>query len=139
MTAGLWAFAGCMNVGDNPYEDSLNDLTVRTEYPEGYESFRRSGVDVKVENTLTGDSYTLLTRSDGSAEGRFPNGIYRISLSDRSGGDIFNATRDGVRLDNGPLSVSLSLLHSKAGTLVIKELYVGGCSRAPQEGTYQAD
>ena len=35
--------------------------------------------------------------------------------------------------------MDLPLSHSRAGTLVIKEIYTGGCSKAPQEGTYQSD
>lgn len=131
--------AGCMSVEDNPYKDTLNDLTVSASYPSGYESFAREGVDVVVENTQSGDTYTIQTASDGTAAGEVPNGLYRISISDRSGSDIFNGTQEDVRIDGAAVSVSISLSHSTAGSLVIKEVYVGGCSKAPQEGTYQAD
>ena len=36
-------------------------------------------------------------------------------------------------------ALSLNLLHSRPGSILIKEIYCGGCKRLPQEGDYQSD
>ena len=46
---------------------------------------------------------------------------------------------DRVRLTDGDLALTLPLSYSRPGNILIKEIYCGGCSRAPLEGTYQAD
>ncbi|MCC8153330.1 MAG: hypothetical protein LIP01_03410 [Tannerellaceae bacterium] len=40
---------------------------------------------------------------------------------------------------NQDVNITLSLIHSKAGNIVFKEIYCGGCTKYPQEGTYQTD
>lgn len=123
----------------NPYDGSLNTLMVTVVYPDGYEGFLREGVTVSVEDVDRGNSYEMVTDSVGCATFLLTNGIYRVAVSDRSDDNIFNGTADRVQLVDKDLSLSLSLTYSKAGSLVFKEIYCGGCMRAPQEGTYQYD
>lgn len=130
--------AACTEFRD-PWDGSLEELTVKAVYPDDYDASAHSGVSVIIENIASGDSYTAFTDSEGKAAIQVRKGIYRISLSDRVGRDIFNGTADKVIVGEGGKQVLLNLSHSLAGTLVIKELYVGGCSKAPQEGTYQSD
>ena len=118
---------------------ALNTLKVTAMYPEGYSSFRRAGVEVTAENVSNGYLFRGETSDDGSATITLPNGIYRVSVSDRIGTSIFNGASDRVRVCDGNESIDLPLVYSKAGTLVIKEVYTGGCSKFPQEGTYQSD
>lgn len=118
---------------------ALNTLKVTAMYPEGYSSFRRAGVEVTAENVSNGYLFRCETSDDGSATITLPNGIYRVSVSDRIGTSIFNGASDRVRVCDGDVSIDLPLVYSKAGTLVIKEVYTGGCSKFPQEGTYQSD
>lgn len=118
---------------------ALNTLKVTAMYPEGYSSFRRAGVEVTAENVSNGYLFRGETSDDGSATITLPNGIYRVSVSDRIGTSIFNGASDRVRVCDGDVSIDLPLVYSKAGTLVIKEVYTGGCSKFPQEGTYQSD
>ena len=135
---GALVLAGCMEM-QNPYSDGLNRLTVSAVYPSDHAAALRAGVAVTVESVSGGSAYSLLTDASGTASTTLPNGIYRISISDRTGSDIFNGTLDKVVISGQDVAVSLSLKYSKAGTLVIKELYCGGCSKAPEEGTYQSD
>lgn len=135
---GALVLAGCMEM-QNPYSDGLNRLTVSAVYPSDHADATRAGVAVTVESVSGGSAYSLLTDASGTASTTLPNGIYRISISDRTGSDIFNGTLDKVVISGQDVAVSLSLKYSKAGTLVIKELYCGGCSKAPEEGTYQSD
>ena len=128
--------AGCMELGE-PYADGLSNITVKAVYPEGYDV--HPGASVTVESISGSSVYQLETNASGIAATKLPNGIYRVAVHDREGSDIFNGTAEKVIVSGADISLDIDLLHSKAGTLVIKELYCGGCSKVPEEGTYQAD
>lgn len=134
--AGLLLLTGCMRLGA-PYAEGLNSFSVTAEYPEGYAV--RSGASVTVESISGGIAYSLKTDAAGTARTHLPNGIYRVRVSDREGKMVFNGSQNRVLVSGGSVDVRVPLLLSKAGTLVIKELYCGGCPRDPEEGTYQSD
>ena len=134
--AALMFLASCMELGA-PYEGKLNNLSVVAQYPDGYSP--RAGASVSIENVSGEGSYKLLTDASGKASTTLPDGLYRISVHDRDGSSVFNGTLDKVVVTGGDVNVTLPLLYSKAGSIVIKELYCGGCSKVPEEGTYQAD
>ena len=121
----------------NPYEEGLYMLTVTPEWPEG--SLERSGAEVRVEDMNTGSRYVSMTDAAGTATFTLPNGLYRVTLSGRDGSDVFNGSADKVVVSGSDLTLPLKLSISKAGSIVIKELYCGGCKKLPQEGDYQAD
>jgi len=132
--------AGCRPLAEgDPYEDTLCTLTVYAQYPSGYTERARAGVPVVIEEINLGSSYEALTDRTGIAVFTVPTGLYRVSLSDMDGEDIFNGSADKVNLGRTGTVVSLKLLHSRAGSIVIKEIYCGGCKRLPQEGNYQYD
>ncbi|MCI1640404.1 MAG: DUF4876 domain-containing protein [Bacteroidales bacterium] len=134
------SFQGCIRLSSSdPFEGNINKLDINAVYPEGYSSFVRQDVEVTVENVNSGDTYICNTDASGNAETDVPNGIYRVSISDRNGSDIFNGSADKVNVSGKDVTLNISLTHSKGGTLVIKEIYCGGCSKYPQEGTYQSD
>jgi len=120
-----------------PYSDALNNLSITAEYPEGYSA--RAGAVVSIEGVSSDSRYSLLTDASGKAVTTLPDGIYRISIHDRDGMSVFNGTLDKVVISGQDVNVNLPLIYSKAGSLVIKELYCGGCSKVPEEGTYQSD
>ena len=134
--AALLVLSACMELGA-PYSGSLNTLSVTAQYPEGFAP--RAGAAVTVEGVSSDCAYKLLTDASGTASTTLPDGIYRISIHDRDGASVFNGTLDKVIVSGKDISINLPLLYSKAGSLVIKELYCGGCSKAPEEGTYQSD
>ena len=135
--AGLFLAVSCLNMGD-PYADGeLNTLTVQAVYPEGMAA--RGGAGVSIENIAGSVTYTLVTDASARAETRLPNGLYRVIVRDREGENVFNGTSDKVLVNGSDVQLTLQLKHSKAGALVIKELYTGGCSKAPEEGTWQSD
>ena len=134
--SGLLVLTGCMSLGE-PYTEGLNAFSVTAVYPEGYAV--RAGAMVTVESISGGITYSLTTDSSGSARTRLPNGIYRVRVTDREGQNVFNGSQNRVPVSGSSVEVSVPLLLSKAGTLVIKELYCGGCPRDPEEGTYQSD
>lgn len=123
---------------DNPYASSLCTLSVRLQYPEGHENAGRQGVVVRLEEVNNLTEYTAVTSDRSTAEFRLPRGLYRVSVSDRMDRNIYNGTSDKVRLTDD-MSLSLPLIYSKAGSLVIKEIYCGGCTMDPVTGNYQSD
>ena len=132
--------ASCTGMKDpNPYEGSLHLLTVTSLYPTGYEGFDLQGSDALVEEINTGSRYSALTDASGSFSMTLPDGIYRVNISGRHGSDVFNGAADKVVLSGADLNLKLPLSYSKAGSIVIKEIYCGGCKKLPQEGDYQGD
>ena len=127
-----------MNMSE-PYKDNLNSLVVTASYPEGYSSFVRAGVKVTAEDVSNGYIREAETDAHGVATLTLPNGIYRIGISDRNGTSVFNGASDKVLVSGQDVNIILPLVYSKAGTMVIKEVYSSGCSKYPQEGTYQSD
>ena len=121
----------------NPYDEGLHVLTVTPQWPET--DLERSGAEVRVEDMNTGSRYVSQTGADGTATFTLPNGLYRVTLSGRDGSDVFNASADKVVISGRDHTLALTLSISKAGSILIKELYCGGCKKLPQEGDYQAD
>lgn len=130
--------ASCAGMKD-PYEGSLHLLSVTAQYPAGYEGFDLQGSDALVEEINTGSRYSALTDASGSFSMTLPDGIYRVNISGRYGSDVFNGAADKVVLSGVDLNLKLPLSYSKAGSIVIKEIYCGGCKKLPQEGDYQSD
>lgn len=131
--------AGCLSSRENPYKESLCALEVRVELPEGYEFISEQPLEVKAEEINLSHSYSSFTSEDGKALFTLSKGLYRLSVSARRESELFNGTADKVVLNTERLSVNLPLSHSKAGSIVIKEIYCGGCMKTPEQGTYQND
>jgi len=130
----------CVKPGaDDPYSGALCSVSVLLEYPEGYVEAAREGVEVVLEEV--NNLYDYIATTDASARARIalPTGLYRISVSDRQGSSIFNGTLDKVNVSAASSDIVLNLKYSKAGTLIIKEIYCGGCKKLPEIGDYQAD
>lgn len=127
---------GCMQF-DEPYTQGVHRLDITAQYPDGQSP--RSGAIVLVKGVSSGSSYNLTTDASGKASTTLPAGIYRVAISDRDGTDVYNGTVDKVVVSGEDVSLDVKMQYSKAGFLVIKELYCGGCSKAPEEGTYQSD
>jgi len=135
--AALALLTGCMDQG-HPYpQEKLNALTVVAVYPDGYAV--QAGADVSVTEVSGAGEYAGRADGFGSITFHLPNGIYRVNIRDKDGEMVFNATEDKVKVVNGPVTLNMELKVSKAGAIVIKEIYNGGCSKAPLEGTYQSD
>ncbi len=136
ITASALLFLAACTAPVKGWPEPLNTLTVSLLYPDG--AGNGAGGEIGIENVSSKDSYRVSVLG-GKAVATLPNGIYRISFHERSGGDIFNGSADNIVLAGSDKFVEISLVHSRAGGLVIKELYVGGCSKEPEEGTYQSD
>ena len=118
--------AGCTDIDkENPYADQLHTLQVTAVYPEGYTEHLREGVTVKIEDVDRGNSYKAKTDRNGTVQFSLAQGIYRVQISDKSEQDIFNGLADNVKLTDGDMAFNLPLLHSRAGAIIIKEIYCG--------------
>ena len=124
---------------DNPYEDGLNLLSISAVYPEGMDGFTKEGLTAVIEEINTGSRYSRMSDASGCVSFSLPDGLYRINMSGRSGSDVFNGAADKVVLSGKDMTLNLPLTYSRAGSIVIKELYCGGCKMLPQEGDYQGD
>lgn len=127
------------------YSGELHSLTIRAVYPEGFEKWCRQGVDVEIEDILTGTGYTATTDAKGEAQISLVNGNYRIRISDfavdeATGNEfIFNGSGERTTLVGEDKTVQLKLSKSVPGSIIVKEIYCGGCQKYPEEGTYQID
>ena len=130
--------AGCMEMKDtNPYEGGLHVLTVAAQWPG--DEVVQAEAEVLVEDMNTGSRYSSVMNIGSVAVFNLPNGLYRVNLSGRNGSDVFNASADKVVLSGSDLRLEMRVSVSKAGSIVIKEIYCGGCMKLPLEGNYQAD
>lgn len=132
------ALAACTDYKfSNPYEETLNLLTVKAEWtldesgPEGFK--------VQVEDMSTGAAYVSLTDSLGTAVFNVPNGVYRVVMNGKDEDSIFNGSADRVVVSGKAVDIAIALAMSKAGSIIVKEIYCGGCKKLPQEGDYQSD
>lgn len=127
-----------MDMNDsNPFDGDLHVLKISSVWPEGMQV--RGEADVLVEDMNNGNRYSGRTDMEGNAEFNLPDGLYRVNLSGRDDDMVFNASADKVVLSGGTRTLSLNISVSKAGSIVIKEVYCGGCKKLPEEGNYQAD
>lgn len=136
----LVSAVGCLQMKSDPYEDGTFSLTVSTILPPDYSELSGMPITVRVDNIISTTVYTREADLSGKAVFILENGMYSVTASGRVGDDIFNGTSSGlVKMLGANTTCSIPLYHSKSGALVIKEIYVGGCSKAPQEGTWQSD
>lgn len=132
--------AACTTFGDKPYAGDLQTLRVQAVYPEPYAEYRRSGVTTVVQEVSSGILYRAQTDAEGRAEFRLANGIYRISIADRATATaMFNGSVERVQVIDADRELMLPLTYSKAGAVVFREIYCGGCSKAPEQGTFNYD
>ena len=111
--------SACMDISNaDPYAGSLNVLKVTADWPS--QDFVREGASVRVEDMNTGNAYHVLTDASGEAVFSLPNGLYRVTMSGKSGEDMFNAAADKVVVSGQDRTLTLSLAVSRAGSIVIK-------------------
>lgn len=137
LLTAILAFSACSRFSD-PYAEQLYPLTVRAVFPPGDAA---EPFTVRMENTSTGAVWTTESKEGGALTVALPSGVYRIALHARpaAGRVIWNGIADRVVVAGAPAGIDILMEASEAGSLVVKELYVGGCSKAPEEGTWQAD
>ena len=139
LLAAVLAGTGCMLLPENPYDESMLGLEVQLAFPDWLSDSAAEGIEVTVEETTTANRSTALTDADGRASFRVLKGVYRAWAVLRTDDAVFNGLTEGIRLTEGDVEVLLEMTFSRPGALVIKEIYCGGCSKSPQEGSFQGD
>lgn len=119
-------------------------VKVQLVYPAGSDIAPAEGVAVRLAGN--GQTYSTTTDNTGACQFIVPNGIYEATASEQRAVDGFtyllNGVKSGIAVTeqwNAADVVSIDLAESKAGQIVIKELYNGGCPKNDGSGQYQFD
>ena len=131
----------CTSFDRNPYADTLRTLEVQLVYPDEYAQYLRQGVAVKLSDRNTSNVYTAMTDAQGKVGFRIAAGHYRLSVLDIPDvAFVFNGAIEQVDLARRDMDVAVELKFAKPGSILIKEIYSGGCPQdAPATGTYTDD
>lgn len=125
---------------DNPQYE-LSKVKIQLVYPEGYNA--SEGVEVSLKNTSTGAVFTEKSSAEGAAQFEVPKGIYEASASEQRVIDaevyLFNGVNSNVDASAENVEAVINLELSKGGSVVIKELYVGGCPKDDGSGYFARD
>lgn len=131
-------FYACSNSDD---EYRTTDVTVSLVYPAGVKPAEKIAVNLK--NTTNDMAYSMDTNAEGKVVFNVPAGIYEASATETrvDGTDvmIFNGVNSQVSVADKPVEVRLEMVSSKGGSIVIKELYVGGCPKNDGSGVFALD
>ncbi|WP_080905476.1 DUF4876 domain-containing protein [Parabacteroides sp. Marseille-P3160] len=128
---------------DDPSDYQTYDVTVKLVYPSDYESVEN--VTVTLVNTGNNTTYEDSTNVSGEATFSVPVGIYQATVTDKrsvSGSSVVLNGMANISVGTDWVAttpVELSLTASKAGSVVIKELYAGGCQKDDGSGKFQRD
>lgn len=134
------ALYACSDKNDeNSYQTT--ELTIELVYPDGVSPIE--GITVKLRNTVNSSSFDALTDSDGKVEFIVPSGVYEASVTDSrwDAGSltIYNGLNSQVVVSGQAVQVQLQLTASKSGSVVIKEIYAGGCPKDDGSGAFIND
>jgi len=120
-------------------------VSIQLAYPQDSGLDPIAGVAVKLSNSSNA-TYDATTDASGKASFVVPAGVYSVSASDKRSSEgysfIYNGTKGNIVVTDtwtGTEAVELSLTGSKAGQVIIKELYVGGCQKDDGSGAFHMD
>jgi len=141
--------SGCLKdtKTDEFTDDAISStISVTVTMPEGYD-YSTEGLPVYFSDPSSGLVFCDTTNTLGVATVRVPHGAYIASTETKhsaAGGIvyIFNGTSEKVRVapsDPKSTSTTLTLTVSKAGQIVIKEFYYGGCTNPSTGKSYSND
>lgn len=133
--------SACLDTGPdkNPYSSYTRTLTVCPEYPSDFPAEDKSLVTLTITDRNKSTTYTCKADENGNFKTSLPDGSYRLSISYKYNGKVLGGLIDRVILSGKDNSISLELSISVSGNIVFKELYFGGCTKYPLQGTYQSD
>ena len=146
----FFAFSMCMlgllvyscSDDDQPGYD-LSQVKIQLVYPEGSGCSATEGVEVSLKSTSTGTVFSEKTDANGVAQFQVPRGIYEASASEQRVMDVevylFNGINSQVNASTEQVEAVIRLEMSKGGSVVIKELYVGGCPKDDGSGYFARD
>lgn len=132
------------------YDGEIVSVEVQIKGDESYEKYDEvdfTAFNVTFEDFNNGNKYRVAPDADGCAHAEIPKGVYRVLASGRFEENpttlwYFNGVKDRLNVSEDIVDgdkLVVDLVRSKSGTLIIKEIYNGGCMRTPQEGDWQFD
>ena len=128
------SFTAC----DDDDETPTYELTVQL----SYDTLTIEGATVTLTSTQ-GAIYNKTSNDLGVAEFKVPTGIYAVSanakLTNTSTNTVLNGTLGEVVVTDSDVNVELTLEAAILSSLVIKELYIGGCMDNDGAKAYQYD
>lgn len=144
ITALLFLYA-CSDKDDNEANYKTYPVSVQLVYPPASEWNAIAGVPVKLTDS-NGSTYSATTTAEGKATFAVPAGIYEASATDKRAVEGYAFVLNGINsniiiteLWTGEDAVAVELKESKAGQVIIKELYVGGCQKDDGSGAFYLD
>ena len=132
-------------IKDEPLSYESFDIPVQMQNPVTGEGM--SGIQVVMSTTL-GNAWQATTDDAGWAHFTLPAGIYDLSASglftDTEGQEyVMNCSSSNIKVNAAAPIVGqglvLSMVASRRGNLIIKELYQGGCQKDDGSGAYYYD
>ena len=138
IAALLVALAACHN--DEPKGYDIEQVTVRLTG----DLTNPEGIEVVLTDTR-GGTYSQATDAHGMATFQVPVGIYQASVSHAAQGAdgwrrIYNGSVSNLVVRAGePLVADLPLAVATTSSIIIRELYVGGCQKDDGSGWFHRD
>lgn len=143
-----FSLSGCLKdlrESDFSDENLSSTIKIKVELPQGY-NYSLEGLVVELSDPTTGRIFHGSTNANGIAEIDVAHGSYIATTEFKEtepGGIvlIFNGTTDQIEVtpkDPDLVERELPLNVSKAGQIIIKEFYYGGCQN-PETGKKYAD
>lgn len=129
--------AGCTDLSKyNPYGNDVHRISVKVTTSGNTGA---GGAAVEIESITNGSKFSMTADENGVAVFMLVNGLYRARVSYTEGSDLYNGSEDRIRLSGKDTEITMTLAKVRTSSIVIKEIYCGGCKKTPQEGDYQAD
>lgn len=141
----IFAMCCCISCSENNGGEEYRtfEVAVRLLYPEESGMKAAAGVAVRMTSGSNGAVLQAATDEAGVALFRLPEGVYEAAATDRRSVDgyayTFNGLKSNVVVAAETQSVDLEMVASKAGQILIKEIYSGGCPKDDGSGFYQFD
>lgn len=123
------------------------EIAVRLIYPDDGSLTAAEGVEVRMTNSSSGTVVQAATDAQGVASFLLPEGIYEAAATDRRSVEGYTYTLNALQSNvvvsaaswSEGMTVDLNLVASRAGQILIKEIYSGGCQKDDGSGAYQFD
>ena len=133
-------FSSC---SDDDEEYKVYPVQIQLVYPETAGIIPSADVTVALKNTASGTEFTAVTNEAGLAKFEVPEGLYEASATDKRVVSakvlLFNGLSSNVAVSAQSSTYNLNLEVSMGGSIVIKELYVGGCPKDDGSGRFAMD
>lgn len=136
-----FAVSSCSDDDGMSYQ--VSNVKIKLVYPADSKVQPSAGVEVKLKNVSAGSAFNQLTDEAGVAVFQVPQGLYEASASDKrvEGAAViqYNGLNSAVTVGPSDSEAEIQLVASAGASVVIKELYVGGCPKDDGSGVFATD